>query len=165
MYIHHLIMNIHNCCELWTSILGAWGWGRAWGCGEHSIIRGGLLSDKGSNWCRHQCNISEFQAFHLNVLKWYLSNVKLSLNFIKSVKDQIFCQNSIEKETQMSRDLQKCHVANDRCNKIICGDNWLMLFFFIFFSYVYINLVDFQWLDILICDNVVQWQKYRHMII
>ena len=59
--------------------------------------------------------------------------MKLHLNFIKSVKDKIFYQNSIEKETQMSPDLPKKHVASDHCNKIICGNNWSTLFFFDYF--------------------------------
>ena len=42
-------------------------------------------------------------------------------------------QKSIEKEIQMPRDLQKSHVASDRCNKIVCGDNKLTLFFFDYF--------------------------------
>ena len=36
----------------------------------------------------------------------------------------------------MSRDLQKRRIASDRCNKIICGENWLTLFFFDYFCIV-----------------------------
>ena len=86
-------------------------------------------------------------SFSLRCVEIDISHVKLCLNLIKSVKDQIAYQNSIEKET----DLQKA------MSPVNARDNWLKMFVFdIFIDGVYVSLVDFQWLNKLVCDNDVQ---------